>query len=605
MRVAQVSTWRTPCGIADYTGHLVAALADAGVDTDIAAIDRTLTRYLSRRELKTYFEQLAEQAAHSDLVHIQHEFSFFAGGYSAGASLGNLRRFLRLLHGWRKPTVVTFHTDPLWFVRRNHLVLDPLLQIGARTAWRAAMPTHFARQGHAGVIAHSRTTRRHLIDAGIPADAIEVLPQGVPRTAAARASRAERASARAWLGLPREAIVLSMFGFVAGYKGYGVAIEALKRLPEQYHLLVVGGRHPLNQTPDLDPVLDAVDDDEVAGRITFTGFVSPEVREACMTATDICLAPYAGYPLLSGSAAITWALASGRPVIASEIPAFREIAEQEDCLELVAPGSAGELALAVETLSVDRARQQALIDGAARFAEANSWANMAERHAELYERLTGSRSSRSRGATPSEAGAAAAPDQSLPPAPISFVRRPQFAYIELNGTGQRFWLAHDGDPRDLVTTAAVEDGIPASALWQLVRHLATSHAESLVVDLGAHVGTVALPLAALGARVLAVEASPRNVMLLRAAALRNRFELLEVVHAAISDQSESLRFCDAGPWGTWSGATRPSLTSTGRSTCPAQRLTGCSSSVDSLRWRWSRSTSRDGSWRRCVECEPC
>lgn len=402
MKVTQVSTWRTQCGIADYTGHLVGALAGAGVEANVVAIDKSATRYLSSTELHTYFDRLAARASDSDIVHIQHDFAFFAGPYSLGASLSNLRRFLRELRRRRKPTVVTFHTDPFWFVRRNQLILDQALQIATRAAWRVAMPSHFARREGAGVIAHSRTTRRHLIDTGIPAKSIEVVAQGVPWSSAADASRQERAAARARLGLPPEAIVLGMFGFVASYKGFRVALDALRRLPERYHLLIVGGRHPLNLARDLDPILDARRDRGIASRLTFTGFVSPEQRDVCLTATDICLAPYEEYPITSSSAAITWALASGRPAIASEIPAFREITDQEDCLELVAPGSPAELAFAVETLSLDDERQRSLTDAAARFAKANSWARVAERHVEIYSRLVGGQSSARTGQTGSK-----------------------------------------------------------------------------------------------------------------------------------------------------------------------------------------------------------
>jgi FkbM family methyltransferase len=55
-----------------------------------------------------------------------------------------------------------------------------------------------------------------------------------------------------------------------------------------------------------------------------------------------------------------------------------------------------------------------------------------------------------------------------------------------------------------------------------------------VLDLGSHLGTFALPAAAMGAEVLAVDGSPEHVRLLRAAAERNGFTALEVVYAAVA-----------------------------------------------------------------------
>ena len=70
-----------------------------------------------------------------------------------------------------------------------------------------------------------------------------------------------------------------------------------------------------------------------------------------------------------------------------------------------------------------------------------------------------------------------------------------------------------------------------------------------VLDLGAHIGTVALLAAAKGCQVVAVEASPRNAELLRHSAAINGFTSLRVVQAAVSDRPGILSFCPKGPFG--------------------------------------------------------
>ena len=64
---------------------------------------------------------------------------------------------------------------------------------------------------------------------------------------------------------------------------------------------------------------------------------------------------------------------------------------------------------------------------------------------------------------------------------------------------------------------------------------------SRVLDLGCHLGTFSLPAAALGAEVIAVDANPRHVELLREAARQNGFERLDVVHAAITTRRSRSR----------------------------------------------------------------
>jgi FkbM family methyltransferase len=70
-----------------------------------------------------------------------------------------------------------------------------------------------------------------------------------------------------------------------------------------------------------------------------------------------------------------------------------------------------------------------------------------------------------------------------------------------------------------------------------------------LLDVGAHLGQFSLSAAAAGAAVLAVEASPSNAALLRAAAARNGFDRFHVVQSAVSDRPGTLEFVSRGPWG--------------------------------------------------------
>lgn len=71
-----------------------------------------------------------------------------------------------------------------------------------------------------------------------------------------------------------------------------------------------------------------------------------------------------------------------------------------------------------------------------------------------------------------------------------------------------------------------------------------------VLDVGAHLGTFTLAAAAAGCPVLAIEASPGNVRLLRESVARNGFHDAVVVSAAASDEPGVVQFCPIGPWGT-------------------------------------------------------
>lgn len=101
--------------------------------------------------------------------------------------------------------------------------------------------------------------------------------------------------------------------------------------------------------------------------------------------------------------------------------------------------------------------------------------------------------------------------------------------------------------QDPITQSYAAGHFPHSTYSGLLPDLLQPNAA--VLDLGAHIGSFALVAAAHGCRVIAVEASRRNVELLRASATLNGFDNLTVVHAAISDQSGHLEFASNGPFG--------------------------------------------------------
>ena len=114
-----------------------------------------------------------------------------------------------------------------------------------------------------------------------------------------------------------------------------------------------------------------------------------DVADLYYAATDICLAPYRAYANLSASGAITWALSSGKPTIASKIDAFQAIRREADCLMMVTPEVVRELAWAVEKLDGDKALQEKLVRNALEYSEQHSWAKTAQAHIDIYEQMLG------------------------------------------------------------------------------------------------------------------------------------------------------------------------------------------------------------------------
>ena len=112
MKVLHVSTWKTPCGIAGYTGDLVKALEAQGVTNDVHPLNEWGKK--TPTDTQQHFDRVVARAADFDVVHIQHDFAFFYDlTLGLGRSLVRFTRLLQSLAALQKPTVVTFHTEPV------------------------------------------------------------------------------------------------------------------------------------------------------------------------------------------------------------------------------------------------------------------------------------------------------------------------------------------------------------------------------------------------------------------------------------------------------------------------------------------------------------
>lgn len=70
-----------------------------------------------------------------------------------------------------------------------------------------------------------------------------------------------------------------------------------------------------------------------------------------------------------------------------------------------------------------------------------------------------------------------------------------------------------------------------------------------VLDIGSHIGTFSLGAAQLGAEVFAIDASSKNIELLRASIARNGLQRIQAMHSAVGERSGAIGFVEYGAWG--------------------------------------------------------
>ncbi|MGE3137931.1 MAG: phosphatase PAP2 family protein [Thermoleophilia bacterium] len=268
------------------------------------------------------------------------------------------------------PVVATFHMyDPR---ARAYRLLGPLVRRPLR-----ALASGIAVSAAAGACA----SRVYPVD--------EVIPNGVriPRD-----------------GRPHRAVPSRSILFVGRHeprKGLPVLLDAFARLPQDVRLDLVGV-----EPGEIAGAASAGD----ASRIVAHGRVDDARLRSLLRDTDVLCAPSLGGE--SFGLVLAEAMAEGVPVVASEIPGYREVLRA--CGRLVPPGDAGALAVALQEMLSDAELRGRAGDDARRAVRPFEWAAVCDRIEGHYRRALSTRfaAASAGGARPSRVTPAAARDSS-------------------------------------------------------------------------------------------------------------------------------------------------------------------------------------------------
>jgi glycosyltransferase involved in cell wall biosynthesis len=167
-------------------------------------------------------------------------------------------------------------------------------------------------------------------------------------------------------------------GHLYAWKGVDVLLAALARVPGARGLIVGGpGREP-----DLDRLQSQARQLGLGSRVTFTGLVPPPRVPELLARADVLVLPN---PASAISTRFTSPLklfeymAAGRPIIASDLPAIREVIEPEVHGLLVPPGDPEALASAIRRMLDDSQLRDRLARAARTRVDDYTWDRRGER----------------------------------------------------------------------------------------------------------------------------------------------------------------------------------------------------------------------------------
>ncbi len=236
-----------------------------------------------------------------------------------------------------------------------------------------------------GIVAITNGVREALIEMGADPHRILVAPDAVAWERFAIQTSAD--DARRSLGLPVAGRMVVYAGHLYPWKGSHVLARAGQFLPEDVTIYIVGG------TPaDVIAFRTYVQSEELA-QVRVVGHVPPTQVPVWLRAADIVALPNSAQSVIgsryTSPLKLYEYLASGRPIVASDVPAIREVISDGETGVLVVPDDPAALAGGIGTLLSDQLRADRIGNSGREWVQSRTWdarANLIRTFVETLER---------------------------------------------------------------------------------------------------------------------------------------------------------------------------------------------------------------------------
>lgn len=232
-----------------------------------------------------------------------------------------------------------------------------------------------------GIIVHLQLSKQQLIDQGVPADKISVVPHGVLSLACSEEEEPKRAANPE----DREEQRILLFGAIKHYKGPDLMLRAFAALPEalrqKARVCIVGEPFvPLDELKSLSNELG------IADRVDWDPrFVPDDELAKILKDADILAFPYRR---IDASGVLMLVLPLERPIVATRVGCFEELLVDDETARLVPPEDPQAFADALAELINDPGKGKNLAKNAKSVAlDQLSWDRIAEQTIETYRKL--------------------------------------------------------------------------------------------------------------------------------------------------------------------------------------------------------------------------
>jgi glycosyltransferase involved in cell wall biosynthesis len=346
-KIAFIGVWGIPCGIATYSKFLVDEMKNISPHIKVFAeeyegaenSDELIHCWRRGQSPRRLIREIRKYDP--DIVFIQHEYGIFP----------DARKWTQLISALEDyQTYVALHSV---YNHKDKVVCEAICK---------------------NLIVHSEAAKKVLIEKGISTN-IRVIPHGCVEF---------ENTHRLW-NIYRSPHTLIQFGFGFEYKGWEVALDAVKLLKEKYPdvfyviLFSESGFVKEQYKLQYDRIRQLIQDLDLEDNVALIrGFQSDEALNYFLRTARVAIFPYTANPehiVYGSSGAARIAMGNGTPVVVSKVPLFYD-------LDGVVPraGNAEELAEEIAKLFDDWKYYRRVVERGMKFVHENNWRVTAKRY---------------------------------------------------------------------------------------------------------------------------------------------------------------------------------------------------------------------------------
>ncbi len=394
MKLAIVSRYPpAECGIAEYTWFLVSSLVNASKASIIVIGNKDVPKEateprLSDVEVHRAFVSASNdysgileviRSAKPDVVHVQHDYSFFPQDVE----------FLKFLEKCRevcRKVVVTMHTvkKPIGIARAVAGVTT--FRDGAREDFELVLFQRKLVELSDVVVVHSYLQEFELWSQGADIDKVKIVPHGTLINPYCSKTRSELINELMELGIALEnELIVFLPGFIRSDKGLDTALKVFDIVSRRFDIaLVLGGAPQGRDSLELRDRLAKMASKR--SKVVFLErFVDRDTMLKLFALSDIVILPYREVPGLIGvSGVLHLAMGSFKPLVCTRVPRLVEYCERVP--ELCArQGDVMEFAYKLMNLIENLEAYRKELEPVWKYALETSWDRIALKHLQLYE----------------------------------------------------------------------------------------------------------------------------------------------------------------------------------------------------------------------------